>query len=187
VLDDRPTDPPLLKFQLDKLPMNAALTRADMTLTRGLQADSCLTSPWTFTSQLEFVGIPPVRTMHPVACVQPPPPPPPSMPSAPTIPSLRASARNGTRASGVRLAFDLSEPATIKITLQRRAARHWIAVRRLAIRRPAGSSFLTIRTAHRRPLRAGRYRARLQTVNAAGAKSPPQTVPFTIRRDKMRR
>lgn len=190
VLEDRPNEDPLLRFQLDKIGMGATLTRADVTLTRGLQASSCLMGSWTFTSQLEFVGVPPVRTTHPVPCAQPPAPPPstppaPPVPSTPSVPSLRASARNGTRASGARLAFDLSEPATIKITLKRRAAKRWIAVRRLAVPKPAGSTFIVIRTAHRRLLRAGRYRARLQAVNAAGARSTPQTVRFTIRRGGM--
>ena len=191
VLEDRPTEDPLLRFQLDNIGMGATLTRADMTLTRGLQANSCLTGFWTFTSQLEFVGVPPARTTHPVPCAQPPAPAPaplaPSAPSAPSVPSLRASARNGTRVSGVRLAFVLSEPARITITLQRRAGGHWITVRSLAVRKPAGSTSRTIRTAHKHPLRAGRYRARLQAVNAAGAQSTPQTVRFTIRRGGMRR
>jgi hypothetical protein len=192
VLGGRPTDPPLLKFQLDKIGMGAALTSADMTLTRGLQAGPCPSGLWTFRAQLEFVDAPPALTTPPVPCAQTPPPAPsaplaPSAPPAPSVPSLSASARNGTRASGVRLAFVLSEPATIKITLRRRAAGHWIAVRRLAVRKHAGSTSLTIRTVHKRPLRAGSYRAHLQAVNAAGAQSTPQTVRFTIRRGGMRR
>jgi hypothetical protein len=186
VLGGRPTDPPLLKFQLDKIGMGAALTSADMTLTQGLQAGPCPTGSWTFRAQLEFVDAPPALTTPSVPCAQTPPPAP-SAPLAPSVPSLRASARNGTRASGARLALVLSEPATIKITLQRRADGHWIAVRRLAVRKQAGSTSLTIRTAHERPLRAGRYRARLQAVNAAGAQSTPQTVRFTIRRGGVRR
>jgi hypothetical protein len=192
VLGGRPTDPPLLKFQLDKIGMGAALTSADMTLTQGLQAGPCQTGSWTFRAQLEFVDAPPALTTPSVQCAPTPasapaPPLAPSAPSAPSVPSLRASARNGTRASGARLALVLSEPATIEITLQRRAAGHWIAVRRLAVRTRAGSTSVTIRTAHERPLRAGRYRARLQAVNAAGAQSAPRTVRFTIRRGGMRR
>ena len=192
VLGGRPTDPPLLKFQLDKIGMGAVLTSADMTLTQGLQAGPCPTGSWTFRAQLEFVDAPPALTTPSVPCAQTPPPAPsaplaPPAPPAPSAPSLRASARNGTRASGARLALVLSEPATIKITLQRRAAGHWIAVRRLAVRKHAGSTSLTIRTAREHPLRAGRYRARLQAVNAAGAQSTPQTVRFTIRRGGKRR
>jgi hypothetical protein len=188
ILESRPPDAPLLKLDLRKIlrpaGMRAAITSADITLTQGLQAGPCLTGLWGFRAQLNFVD--PVfafTTTPSVPCAQPPAPEAPAStpPPAPAPLLLRASARKSTRASGARFAISLSAPATINVTLKRRAAKRWIVVRRLSVTRPAGRTSLTIHTAHGRPLPAGRYRSFLQAVDAAGATSAPRFVRFTVR------
>jgi hypothetical protein len=181
ILDWRPPDTPLLKLKLPKYlqpGVRAAVTRADITLTEGLVAGACQTGSWTFRSQLEFFDAVPAVTMPSVSCAPAPPAP---APPAPAPPVLHASARNSTRASGARFAISLSVPAKIKVTLERRTGKRWKVVRRVSVRKPAGSTSLTIHTAHGRRLPAGRYRSRLQAVDAAGAVSAPQIVRFTLR------
>jgi hypothetical protein len=171
-LDGPAPNPPLLRLDLGKVlklrGMSVFVTSADLTLARGLQAGPCPTGSWTFTPQLEFVGADPVLTTPPVPCVQP-------------GPVLRASVtKKSKRASGAHFRIVLVAPATINITLERRAGKRWIAVRSLKVPKPAGSNPYTIHTAHGRPLPAGRYRATLQAQDAAGATSAPQTLRFRL-------
>jgi hypothetical protein len=180
----RVPDAPLLKLDLRKLePAGIRVTSADIALTQGVQAGPCPTGSWTFKAQLEFVEAVPPPTTPSAPCAQSPAPPAPAPQAPASVPTalvLRASARTSPRASGAHLAFVLSAPATIKITLERRIAKRWIAVRRLSVHKRAGSSSLTIHTAHGRTLPAGRYRARLRAVDAAGAASAPQSVRFIL-------
>lgn len=172
ILDGPAPNPPLLRLDLGNIlkfrNLSVFVTRADLTLTRGLQAGPCLTGSWVFTPQLEFVGPAPAITTPPVPC-------------APPGPGLRASVtKKAKRASGARFRIVLSAPATINVTLERRAAKRWIVVRSLARAKPVGSTPLIIRTAHGRPLPAGRYRATLQAQDATGAKSAPPPLRFTL-------
>lgn len=197
ILDWRVPDAPLLKLDLRKIVefegMSVAVKSADIRLTKGLQAGPCPpTGSWMFKAQLDFVGAAPVVTtpvvtMPVVPCAPSPAPAPPApaptplAPSAPSpAPALRAFATKSTRSSGAHLAIFLSAPAKVKITLDRRAGKRWIAMRRFSVKKRSGWTALTIRTAHGRRLPAGRYRCLLQAVDAAGGVSARKTVRFTL-------
>jgi hypothetical protein len=189
-LDWRVPDAPLLKLDLRKIlqfeGMSVAVTSADITLTQGLQAGPCPTGSWTFKAQLDFVGAAPVVKTPSAPCAQSPAPAPPApvappAPAAPAAPVLRAFAAKSTRVSGAHVAIFLSAPAKVKITLERRVPKRWIAMRRLSVQKRGGWTSLAIHTAHGHRLPAGRYRCLLQAVDAAGAVSAPKTVRFTLR------
>ena len=124
-------------------------------LARGLAAGPC---PWTFAARLDYDGGGSEERTADARCETGP---------DTTAPVLRASARDGAAARGARLQTRLSEAATVRVTLERRAATRWVRVLRTSFRAAGRDE----RAAHRaRALaRAGRYRARLRAVDAAGA------------------
>jgi hypothetical protein len=166
---------PLVTFDLSRTAqlsggISITVTNAVFDVTRGLAAGPC---PWRFTARLVYAaGTPDDRTAE-APCMSGP---------DTTRPTLSASARNGTPALGARFTVRVSEPATVRITLQRRAGTRWVQVRRISSRVASGTSRLRIRRVSGRALRAGRYRARIQATDAAGLKSPTRTVTFTLRR-----
>ena len=144
---------------------SAVVTRIAVSLVRGLQAGPC---PWAFAARLDYAGGAGEERTAVARCETGP---------DTTAPVLRASARDGTAASGARLQTRLSEAATVRVTLERRNGRRWARVLRASFRRPSGSSVLRIG----RVLVPGRYRSRLRAVDAAGLLSAKRTVTFTLR------
>jgi hypothetical protein len=116
--------------------------------------------------------------------------------------------RGAWRKGGTRFTYTLSEPATVKIAIERilrgrhatrsersrcvarsRARRHtrscrryrWVTSLRSAEGAGRGSATFS-GIVHGRALAAGRYRARITATDAAGARSPERRVRFTIAR-----
>jgi secreted trypsin-like serine protease len=139
--------------------------------------------------------------------INPPPPPPVPAPqpvatvaasvdrTRPIIRSLRLSrtafraARRGSMfaaAVGTVLTYRLSEQATVKVTVQRRTSRRgrvrWRSLRPSgSLRGSAGLNAVTFRgRLPDRRLTPGRYRLSLRATDAAGNRSPRQTVVFRI-------
>ncbi len=89
-------------------------------------------------------------------------------------------------AGGTVLTYRLSEPATVKVTVQRARTRHgrvrWTSLSPSAsLRSGAGPNAVTFsgRLPGRR-LARGRYRLTLTAIDAAGNRSLAQSVPFRI-------
>jgi CSLREA domain-containing protein len=128
---------------------------------------------------------------------QPPPPPPPADVTAPAMSKvfathpvfavdLRAAAAGRRRVSrGTTFRFTLSEAARVSMRIQRNRRGRWVRVRTLLRDATAGAN--RVRFAGRvlvrgraRTLRPGRYRVRLQAVDAAGNRSALKTIRFRI-------
>lgn len=175
---DRPAPAgPLVTFDLGAVAQpgggaSVSVTRAAFEIARGLAAGACAAGRWTFKARLQYVGGALEERTADALCSGAP---------DTTRPSLRASARNGTPALGARFPIRLSEAAGVRVTLERRAGRRWVAVRRVTLPATAGESVLRIRRANGRALSRGRYRARLRAVDAAGLASPTRSVTFRLR------
>jgi hypothetical protein len=174
---DRPAPAgPLVSFDLSGFAkptssVSVSVTRAALDIAQGLAAGPCEVSGyWTFRARLDYASGGSDSAAANAAC------------GPDTIaPILRASARNGTPRTGVRLPIRLSEPARVTVTLQRRSADRWKRVRRATFRASEGATTLRIRRAHGRALPRGRYRARLQATDPAGLTSPARTVVLRLR------
>ena len=169
---------PLVTFDLSRTAQigggaTVTVTNASFDVTRGLAAGPC---PWRFTARLVYADRAPDDRTAEAPCAA----------ADTTRPALRVSARNGTPALGARFTVRLSEPATVRITLERRRGARWVELRRAAFRVKAGTTRLRIRSARGRALPAGRYRARVRAVDAAGLASPTRTATFTLRRPRSR-
>ena len=156
---------------MDGEPPAAWLLAAGPFADNGLAAGPCAVSGyWTFRARLDYASGGSDSAAANAAC------------GPDTIaPILRAAARDGTPTLGARLPIRLSEPARVKVTLRRRSAKRWTTVRSATFLAPEGATTLRIRRAHGRPLRRGRYRARLQATDAAGLRSPTRAVTFRLR------
>jgi len=168
---------PLLTLDLGSLARidgggRAVVTRATFDLERGLASGPCPTGAWAFGAQLEYAGGGSEQRVAEASC---------SRSSDVTPPRLRASARNGAAALGARFAIALSEPASVRVTLERRAGGRWLLERRATRAAPAGASVLHLRRARGRALPRGRYRARIRAADAAGLTSRKRTVAFRLR------
>jgi hypothetical protein len=155
-----------------------------------------LSMPAVFSSVPAFAGFLGQAVPPPAGAPPPSPPPPPVIRPprdtvAPVISRARLSrkrirvARRGAtiaRRTGARLSFRLSEPAAVTITIVRRGPRRWKRLSpRVPLAVPAGS--MSRRFSGRldgRRLRRGRYRLRLDAVDAAGNAARPAKVPFRI-------
>ena len=99
---------------------------------------------------------------------------------------LRAARRGATVAavaSGAALRYALSERAVLSIAIERAGRSGRYTALRGALRRTtsAGAHRLTFRARLRgRPLRAGRYRLVLRATDAAGNRSAPKRLSFTV-------
>ncbi len=170
-LEDRPAPAgPRLSLDLARIARiegggSAVVTRLAVDLSRGLRSGPC---PWTFTARLNYAGGGGEERAAAARCESGP---------DTTPPVLRASARDGTAAAGARLHARLSEAATVRVTLERRAGARWVRVSRTSFQRPAGASVLRIGGT----LKRGRYRARLRATDAAGLLSAKRTVAFALR------
>ncbi len=170
---------PLVTFDLSRTAQIAGgasvtVTNASFDVTRGLAAGPC---PWRFTARLVYADRAPDDRTADAPC---------AAAGDTTRPALTVSARNGTPALGARFTVRLSEPATVRVTLERRRGSRWVELRRAAFRVKAGTTRLRIRSARGRSLPAGRYRARVRAVDAAGLASPKRAVSFTLRRPRSR-
>lgn len=168
---------PLVTFDLSRVAQpggdaSIAVTRAAFDVERGLVGGPCPAGSWTFAARLEYVGGAVDEPRADAACS--------SVPDT-TRPSLRVSARDGRASSGARLALRLSEPASVRIVLERRSRGRWVAVRRATVQARAGRSVVRIRRVRGRAPAPGRYRARLRAIDAAGLASPARTVTFRLR------
>ena len=169
---------PLVTFDLSRVAQPGAggrvsVTRAAFDLDRGLVGGPCPTGFWAFAARLEYVGGAVDEARANAACS-----------SAPDTeaPSLHVSARDGSAASGARFAIRLSEPARLRIVLERRSRTgRWVSVERTTVQARAGRSLVRIRRIGGRPPSRGRYRARLRAIDAAGLASPKRTVTFRLR------
>ncbi len=138
-------------------------------LARGLRPGAC---PWMFAARLDYAaggGEAPAAT----ARCEPG--------SAATAPVLHASASHGSATAGARLHARLSQAATVRVTLERRARTRWTRVLRTSFETPAGASVLRIGGPGGRSLAPGRYRARLRAAGAGGLLSAKRTVAFRLR------
>jgi Ca2+-binding RTX toxin-like protein len=77
-----------------------------------------------------------------------------------------------------KISYKLSEPAAVKISVQRKAGRKWKAVRSLS---QAGRAGLDVLSMKRRLVR-GRYRITAVATDAAGNRSKPRAVSFRVTR-----
>ncbi len=165
---------PLLSLDLGRVAQvegggSAVVTRLAVDLERGLAAGSC---PWRFGARLDYAGGGSDERTADAPCETGP---------DTVAPVLRASARDATAAAGARLAVRLSEAATVRVALERRAGARWIRVLRASFAQPAGSSVVRIRRAGGGALARGRYRARLRAIDGAGLQSAKRTVAFALR------
>ncbi len=95
--------------------------------------------------------------------------------SAPVLGALRVSGRR----SGVTVRLRLSEAATVTARLERRRGRRWKRVGgSVGARLAAGKGQLRVK----RRLSPGRYRLTLVAADAAGNRSAPKRLTFTIKR-----
>jgi hypothetical protein len=177
-IDDRPSPAgPLVTFDLAQLGQiggggSVSVTRAAFDVQRALAAGLCpATGRWTFAARLEYAGGGVEQPTAVAACA----------PDT-TKPTLRASAKNGTPKLGARLPIRLSEPAKVRVTLERRKGSRWVRVKRQTFDAPSGSSTLRIKRATGGGrLARGSYRARLKATDAAGLSSSTRTVTFRLR------
>jgi hypothetical protein len=157
-------------------PSGYAVARAfALDLARGVAAGPCPAGAWSFSARLEFVGGGAEQRTAAAPCD--------GSGGAPDVvrPRLRATARSGAVAGGARLEISLSEPARVRVTLERRVAGGYRRVRRAAFDAGAGAGMISIRRAGGRALHGGRYRARVRAVDGAGLQSAKRTVAFTLR------
>lgn len=168
---------PLMTLDLTKVGnraggASAVATEAVVRITRAFAAGPCLAGSWTFAARLEFadgsVNEPTARAGCPTA-------------SDNTAPVLKTSVRGGSSARGVRFVVRVSEPATVRIAVERASDRHRVLKVRAKFQVGAGLSVLRIRRVHGRPLPTGRYRARIRAADAAGHLSTKRTVAFRLR------
>ena len=150
---------------------DVALTRASFELTRGLAAGPCPDGLWRFSARLRYNGDRFEDIPAQAPCTAP----------DTAAPTLRATASDGPRARGALLRVRLSEAATVRVTLERRAGGRWAKARQATFRTPAGASNLAIRRVNGRALAPGRYRARLRATDAVGLSSPKRAVTFVLR------
>jgi CSLREA domain-containing protein len=114
---------------------------------------------------------------------QPPPPPPPADVTPPALSKVFATRPVFARRTTFR--FTLSEAARVSLRIQRRSAGRWVTVRKLLRSAAAGGNSVrfsgrVLARGRARTLRPGRYRARLQAVDAAGNRSAPATIRFRV-------
>jgi hypothetical protein len=151
---------------------SAVATDAVVGITRAFAAGPCFAGSWTFVARLEFadgsVNEPTARA----GCATAP---------DTTAPVLLASVRDGVRGRGVHIVARVSEPATLRVTLERASRRHRVLVVRATFQVGSGLSVLRIRRVEGRILPSGRYRARLRASDAAGQLSAKRTVTFRLR------
>jgi hypothetical protein len=150
-----------------------SLASAAFDIERGVVGGPCPADiGWTFAARLEYVSgaVEEPRSQAPCS----------TTPDT-TAPSLRVRARDGSPATGARFVLRLSEPATVRVALERRAGGQWRAVRRLTASVREGSSTLRVRSIDNRRLPRGHYRARLRAFDAAGLASAKRTVTFRLR------
>ena len=173
-IEDRPAPRgPLVVFDLTKVAepddqSRISVTKAAFDLERGLVGGPCPRGTWTFAARLEYATGAVDERRADAACS--------STPDT-TAPSLRVTARDQRATKGARLALRLSEPARVRIALERRSPQgRWVAVRRTTIDAGKGPSAVRIRR-----LKPGRYRARLRATDAAGNASRRHTVTFRLR------
>jgi hypothetical protein len=112
----------------------------------------------------------------------PPPPPRPADTTAPTVSRLAFKPRRFRAGRRSRLRFTLSEPADVRIRIER-ARRHRRVGSLTRHDLPAGANTVRFRgRIGRRRLAAGRYRAVVTATDPAGNRSTPRRTRFTITR-----
>ena len=151
---------------------SAVATHAVVAITRAFAAGPCFSGSWTFVARLEFADGSMNEPAARADCTAAP---------DTTAPVLVASARDGLRARGVRIVARVSEPATLRVALERAAGRRRMLVLRATFRVGSGLSILRIRRIHGSALPSGRYRARIRASDAAGLLSAKRTATFRLR------